>query len=54
LANEVREKIAAAIAEKNARLEEEEVKRKLKEQTIDVTLPGSPVKTGARIADDRY
>ena len=33
---------------KNARLEEEEVKRKLKEQTIDVTLPGSPVKTGAR------
>ncbi|MDW6052815.1 phenylalanine--tRNA ligase subunit alpha [Bacillus paralicheniformis] len=48
LANEVREKIAAAIAEKNARLEEEEVKRKLKEQTIDVTLPGSPVKTGER------
>ncbi|ASB87995.1 phenylalanine--tRNA ligase subunit alpha [Bacillus sonorensis] len=48
LANEVRETIAAAIAEKNARLEEEEVKRKLKEQTIDVTLPGSPVKTGSK------
>ena len=48
MANEVREKIAAAIDEKNARLEEEEVKGKLKEQTIDVTLPGSPVKTGAR------
>ncbi|MCU0156795.1 phenylalanine--tRNA ligase subunit alpha [Bacillus safensis] len=48
LANEVREQIASAIAEKNEQLEKEEVKKKLASQTIDVTLPASPIKMGAR------
>ncbi|MFN3091330.1 phenylalanine--tRNA ligase subunit alpha [Bacillus pumilus] len=48
LANEVREQIANAIAEKNEQLEKEEVKKKLASQTIDVTLPASPNKMGAR------
>ncbi|RAS77731.1 phenylalanine--tRNA ligase subunit alpha [Priestia endophytica] len=46
LANEVREEIASQIAAKQARLEEEEVERQLASETIDVTLPGRPVKTG--------
>ncbi|RAS82460.1 phenylalanine--tRNA ligase subunit alpha [Priestia endophytica] len=46
LANEVREEIASQIATKQARLEEEEVERQLASETIDVTLPGRPVKTG--------
>ncbi|MCY9135337.1 phenylalanine--tRNA ligase subunit alpha [Bacillus atrophaeus] len=48
LANEVRERIASAISEKNAALEEEEMKKKLAGQTIDVTLPGNPAKSGGR------
>ncbi|MFJ5965195.1 phenylalanine--tRNA ligase subunit alpha [Bacillus sp. NPDC093026] len=48
LANEVRERIANAIAEKNEQLEAEEVKKQLASQTIDVTLPASPIKMGAR------
>lgn len=48
LANEVRERIANAIADKNEKLEEEEMKQKLAGQTIDVTLPGNPVAVGGR------
>nr|MDH3084015.1 hypothetical protein [Bacillus subtilis] len=42
LANEVRERIANAIADKNEKLEEEEMKQKLAGQTIDVTFAGEP------------
>jgi len=46
LANEVRETIADQIQQKQEKLEQEEIERKLAEETIDVTLPGRPVKTG--------
>ncbi|MEW4262209.1 phenylalanine--tRNA ligase subunit alpha [Priestia megaterium] len=46
LANEVREAIASKIEEKQTALEAAEVERKLTSETIDVTLPGRPVKTG--------
>ncbi|AXI31615.1 phenylalanine--tRNA ligase subunit alpha [Priestia aryabhattai] len=46
LANEVREAIASKIEEKQTALEAAEVERKLASETIDVTLPGRPVKTG--------
>ncbi|AZB43875.1 phenylalanine--tRNA ligase subunit alpha [Bacillus sp. FJAT-42376] len=48
LANEVREAIAAKITEKQEGLEKAEVEKKLAAETIDVTLPGRPVKTGNR------
>lgn len=46
LANEVRDAISKAIENKQAVLEEEAVQRKLASETIDVTLPGRPVKVG--------
>jgi phenylalanyl-tRNA synthetase alpha chain len=46
LANEVREAIASKIEEKQTALEAAEVERKLASETIDVTLPGRPVKAG--------
>lgn len=46
LANEVREVIADRIQLKQEKLEQEEIERKLAEETIDVTLPGRPVQTG--------
>ncbi|MDQ0161120.1 phenylalanine--tRNA ligase subunit alpha [Bacillus alveayuensis] len=46
LANEVREVIAAEIAKKQEKLEQEEVEKKLAAETIDVTLPGRPVHIG--------
>lgn len=46
LANEVRDAIAAAIESKQKNLEEAAVAAKLSEETIDVTLPGRPVKPG--------
>jgi phenylalanyl-tRNA synthetase alpha chain len=46
LANEVREAIASKIEEKQTALEAAEVERKLASETIDVTLPGRPVKSG--------
>ncbi|MFC3883179.1 phenylalanine--tRNA ligase subunit alpha [Bacillus songklensis] len=46
LANEVREAIASSLEAKQALLEEAEVERKLASETIDVTLPGRPVKVG--------
>ncbi|PEU58245.1 phenylalanine--tRNA ligase subunit alpha [Priestia megaterium] len=46
LANEVREAIASKIEEKQTALEAAEVELKLASETIDVTLPGRPVKAG--------
>jgi phenylalanyl-tRNA synthetase alpha chain len=46
LANEVRDAIAEKIETKQAAFEAEEVEKKLAAETIDVTLPGRPVKTG--------
>ncbi|MBG9541651.1 phenylalanine--tRNA ligase [Cytobacillus firmus] len=46
LANEVRDRIAAGIEEKQKHLEEAAVQEKLAAEKIDVTLPGRPVKTG--------
>lgn len=46
LANEVRDAITASIEEKQQALEEEEVQKKLASESIDVTLPGRPVRTG--------
>jgi phenylalanyl-tRNA synthetase alpha chain len=46
LANEVRESIATSIAAKQEGLEEAAVEEKLAAETIDVTLPGRPIRTG--------
>lgn len=46
LANDVRESIAAKIEEKQKTLEAAAVNEKLSAETIDVTLPGRPVKKG--------
>lgn len=46
LANEVRDSISVKIEEKQAILEKEAVEKKLAEETIDVTLPGRPIKVG--------
>lgn len=46
LANDVRTKIAEKIEEKQGLLEEEEVRKKLEKENIDVTLPGRPVRNG--------
>ncbi|MBM7096511.1 phenylalanine--tRNA ligase subunit alpha [Bacillus sp. H-16] len=47
-ANEVRDAISSAIEEKEARMEKEALDKKLKEESIDVTLPGRPVRRGTR------
>lgn len=46
LVNEVREQITENLTEKQELLEKEEVERKLASETIDVTLPGRPIKVG--------
>ncbi|MGG3798346.1 phenylalanine--tRNA ligase subunit alpha [Metabacillus fastidiosus] len=46
LVNEVREAIATAITEKQENFEKEVIEKKLASETIDVTLPGRPVKIG--------
>ncbi|WP_080844485.1 phenylalanine--tRNA ligase subunit alpha [Cytobacillus gottheilii] len=46
LANEVRDAIAAAIESKQKNLEEAAVAAQLAAETIDVTLPGRPVRSG--------
>lgn len=46
LVNEVRDVIASHIEEKQKQLEEAVVLEKLASETIDVTLPGRPIKTG--------
>ncbi|MCD7032830.1 phenylalanine--tRNA ligase subunit alpha [Metabacillus sp. GX 13764] len=47
LANEVREAITQGIAEKQTKMEEAETEKKLAQETIDVTLPGRPVRRGS-------
>ncbi|PYZ97272.1 phenylalanine--tRNA ligase subunit alpha [Alteribacter lacisalsi] len=47
-ANEVRDAIKDAIEVKEARLEKEALDQKLKEESIDVTLPGRSVRRGNR------
>lgn len=46
LANEVREAIASSLEAKQKGLEQAEVEQRLASETIDVTLPGRPVKVG--------
>lgn len=46
LANEVRGVITEKLEEKQGWLEEEQVEQQLAEETLDVTLPGRPVKQG--------
>ncbi|WP_453994543.1 phenylalanine--tRNA ligase subunit alpha [Bacillus nitroreducens] len=46
LVNEVREQITENLTAKQELLEKEEVERKLASETIDVTLPGRPIKVG--------
>ncbi|MDQ0157371.1 phenylalanine--tRNA ligase subunit alpha [Robertmurraya andreesenii] len=46
LANEVRDAISSSIEEKQVTLEQEAVQQKLASETIDVTLPGRPIKSG--------
>ncbi|WP_267202073.1 phenylalanine--tRNA ligase subunit alpha [Limosilactobacillus kribbianus] len=45
-ANKVRDELTAAIEERHAALEQAALNEKLKAETIDVTLPGSPVAQG--------
>lgn len=45
-ANEVRNEIAEQIEKKQAELKELEIQKRLEEETIDVTLPGRPVRMG--------
>lgn len=46
LANEVRDSISSAIESKHKHLEEAAIQQKLASESIDVTLPGRPVKIG--------
>ncbi|PAQ16637.1 phenylalanine--tRNA ligase subunit alpha [Bacillaceae bacterium SAOS 7] len=46
LANEVRGAIASAIEAKQTTLEQQAIQEQLAKETIDITLPGRPVKTG--------
>lgn len=46
LANEIRADIEATIAKKSAEIKEKELERKLKEETIDVTMPGKEALVG--------
>lgn len=48
LANTIRENISEVITEKRNDLEKAAVQKQLESETIDVTLPGRPVKTGSR------
>lgn len=45
-ANEVRNEIAEYVEKKQAELKELAIQKQLEEETIDVTLPGRPVRTG--------
>lgn len=47
MANEVRAAIEAVIEEKQSRFAREETERRLRSETIDVTLPGRPAARGA-------
>lgn len=46
LVNVVREEVTAQLEERMAILEEQAINEKLQSETIDITLPGRPVKTG--------
>lgn len=46
LANEIRADIEETIAKKSAEIKEKELQRKLKEETIDVTMPGKEALVG--------
>lgn len=46
LANKVRQSIAKAIEEKKTIFEQEALEKQLEQETIDVTLPGYPVRVG--------
>jgi phenylalanyl-tRNA synthetase alpha chain len=46
LANQVRAEIAEQIEKKQKQLEQAAIEKQLKEEAIDVTLPGRPVRTG--------
>ncbi|MBU9714303.1 phenylalanine--tRNA ligase subunit alpha [Evansella tamaricis] len=48
MANEVRQAVTSLIEEKEQKLEEEALSAKLKEESIDVTLPGRPLSKGSR------
>ncbi|WP_078595095.1 phenylalanine--tRNA ligase subunit alpha [Evansella clarkii] len=48
MANEVREAVSTRIEEKEGRLEAEAMEAKLKEESIDVTLPGRGINKGSR------
>ncbi|WP_407891337.1 phenylalanine--tRNA ligase subunit alpha [Lacticaseibacillus sp. N501-2] len=45
-ANKIKDNLQEAIAERKATLEQALIDQKLKQETIDVTLPGDPVKAG--------
>ena len=48
LANSIRSEIEEAIAKKAAEIKAEALKLQLKAETVDVTIPGTPVKLGHR------
>ena len=48
LANEVREYLTTALDERSKALEEEALNLRLKQEAVDVTMPGAPVKLGHR------
>ena len=48
IVNEIREEIEKQIEAKQQYFEKIEVQKKLSEETIDVTLPGKPIKQGNR------
>ncbi|MEK3890448.1 phenylalanine--tRNA ligase subunit alpha [Bacillus sp. FSL K6-3431] len=48
LVNLIRETITKAIENKQKQLENEAINKQLESETIDVTLPGRPIKTGSR------
>ncbi len=48
LANEIRADIEKKIALKSAEIKEKELEKKLREETIDVTMPGMPASIGSK------
>jgi phenylalanyl-tRNA synthetase alpha chain len=46
LLNGIRERLEAAVAEREQRLEDEELDRRLREEVVDVTLPGEQLPVG--------
>ncbi len=47
IANVVRESLESLLVEKTTYLEKAQIQQRLQSETIDVTLPGRPIKTGA-------